>query len=145
MGVNLGRGSVLCPYGVFAILRGKDDHDRKLFPSCQEATADLHLLLHCGQEGIESWLSLPLSPRYPLPPRSSSCTPSSYPSQGLSNAPPGGKSDTEFASVRQGVNYRPQPRGRIFHCLAPIGFPGLCKLRPGPGPLPPQASTHLGD
>lgn len=57
MGLNLGRGSILCPYRAFAILGGNDDHDRELCPSCQEAPADLHLLLHCEQEGILAQLA----------------------------------------------------------------------------------------
>lgn len=52
MGLHLGRGSILCPYRVFTILGGNDDHDRELCPSCQEAIADLLLLLHCEQDRV---------------------------------------------------------------------------------------------
>lgn len=106
MGLNLGRGSILCPYRAFAILGGNDDHDRELCPSSQEATADLHLLFHCRQDGILARLALlPQNTLYC--PRTSSYTPSSYPSQGFSNAPPpsgkGDERDTAFASTGWGV------------------------------------------
>lgn len=66
MKLNLGRGSILCPYRAFAILGGNDDHDGKFCPGCQEDTADLHLLLRCGGEGVLGQPTPP--PRHPLLP-----------------------------------------------------------------------------
>lgn len=45
MGLNLGRGSILCPHRASAVLGSNDDHDRELCPSCQETTSNLYLLL----------------------------------------------------------------------------------------------------
>lgn len=61
---NLGRGSILCPHGAFAILGGNNDHDGELCPGCQEDTADLHLLFCCELEGVLGQLTT--LPRHPL-------------------------------------------------------------------------------
>ena len=112
---NLGRGSILCPHGAFAILGGNDDHDGELSPGCQEDTADLHLLFRCELEGGLNKLT-PL-PRHPLllpsPPTVPTTESLQHPPHGVSD-----ERDTASASIRQGGKLPVWAQSRIFHCLA---------------------------
>lgn len=88
-----------------------------------------------------SWLSWPLSPRYSLLPRSSYRTLSRYASQDfpmpLPHVAKAMKGIPHLPQSGGALNSQPQPRGRIFHCLTPIWFLSLYKLRLAPGPSHP--------
>lgn len=148
MGLNLGRGSILCPYRAFAILGGNDDHDRELCPSSQEATADLHLLFHCRQDGILARLALlpqiPFTAPGPPPIHPAVTHHRDFPMP-LPQVAKVMKGTPHLPQLGGELNSQPQPRGKIFHSLASIWFPGLYKLRPAHGPLPPYVPTHLGN